>query len=101
MNRKTVVLDACNVGLPDKFRSMTHLVRSRRYTPTDDKESDTARPVYCPARNGLLYSRRSSLNFTILRVYENRAQVPRGQPPAVASSRGFAVPSSIKRGKSQ
>src|SRR5260370_23209396 len=100
MSGKTAVPDACYVGLPDKFRSMTHLVRSRRYTPTDDKESDTARPVYCPARNGLLYSRRSSLNFTILRVYENLAQVPRGQPPAVSSSRGFAFPSSITPGTS-
>src|SRR5258705_11125284 len=101
MSGKTAVPDACYVGLPDKFRSMTQLVRSRCYTPTDDKESDTARPLYCPARNGLLYSRRSSLNFTILRVFENRAQVPRGQPLAVASSLGVAFPSSIKRGKSQ
>src|SRR5260370_39193065 len=101
MSGKTAVPDACYVGLPDKFRSMTQLVRSRWYTPTDDKESATARPLYCPARNGLLYSRRSSLNFTILRAVENRAQIPQGQPLAAASSRAFAFPSSLKRGKSQ
>jgi hypothetical protein len=53
--------------------------RLRRYTSTDDQESETARSVYCPGRNGLLYSRRST-PASPFGVDEDRARVFRSNP---------------------
>ena len=58
---------ASQVTLRDPFD-----VRLQSYTSTDDQVSETARSVYCPGRNGLLYSRRSTPTSPF-GVVENRA----------------------------
>ncbi len=64
------------VGFPAKRLCGIPFVRIQSYTFTDDQESETARSVYCPGRNGLLYSRRSTPTSPF-GVVENRARALR------------------------